>query len=237
MGRRSGGPEIIAVHIPKAAGESFRAVLESVYGEDDVELDLNDQVPDDAGSLHRDFDAWNRETRAAVERRTSWRKVVTGHFPLWKYERFRGSAFTIVWLREPVARLISMYFYLRQKPRRDGGALARGATPVERLMEVEWPSNPYTERFLRGYDLEDVDFVGIQEHFAEDVADLGGMLGWPPVDIPVSNRTTTPEYLSFRPSEELVRRIRAVNQADIELYERALELRRARRLAAPAQAR
>jgi hypothetical protein len=82
--------------------------------------------------------------------------------------------------------------------------------------------------------LDDFDFVGIQEHFAEDVADLGRILGWPPVEIPVHNPTTTREYLEFRPTAELLRKIREVNQADVELYEQALERRRVRRSAAGA---
>ncbi len=40
-------------------------------------------------------------------------------------------------------------------------------------------------------------------------------------------RTTTPEYREFRPTDALLRKICAANQADdVELYERALELRR-----------
>jgi hypothetical protein len=131
--------------------------------------------------------------------------------------------------------LISQYFHARSRssPDRSEAHWAR-AFPPERAMEVRWPSNHVTNWFLRGYGLDDVDFVGIQEHFAEDVADLGRMLGWPEVEIPVRARTTTPEYLAFHPSEELLERIRAVNQADVELYERALELRRARRASAAA---
>ena len=103
-------------------------------------------------------------------------------------------------------------------------------------MDIEWPSNPVTDWFLRGYDLEAFDFVGIQEHFAEDVADLGRILDWPPVEIPVQNRTTTPEYLQFRRTEELLQKIRDANQVDVELYEQALERRRARLAAQARQA-
>ena len=208
---------------------AFHLVLESVYGRENVEHDRSGEAPA-ARLLRHDFDAWNREMDAELARRTSLPKVITGHFPLRKYERFRRSAFTAVWLREPAARLLSTYFYVRSRSAKPGPTASSWARafPPERIMDVEWPSNPVTAWFLRGYDLDDFDFVGIQEHFVEDVAELRRTLGWPEVEIPVHNRTTTPEYLEFRPSEELLGKIRSANQADVELYERALELRRAR---------
>ncbi len=220
------GPEIIAVHIPKTAGAAFNLVLESVYGKQQVE---NDKPRTFREPQDIDFDTWNRETGAALAGRQSWPKVITGHFWLGKYEAYRRSAYTIVWLREPAARLISLYFYLRTIPALiNPSSLSPKMIPVKDIMDFEWPSNPMSRRFLRGYDLDDFDFVGIQEHFAEDVAELGRTLGWPSVDVPMHNRTATPEYRDFRPSAELLQKIRSVNEEDIELYERALERRRAR---------
>ncbi len=231
MAAVSRGPEIIAVHVPKTAGSAFRVVLESVYEKENVEHDRSRTTA--TRPLRRDSPVGERSMEAEVELRTSWPKVITGHFPLWKYERFRRSAFTIVWLREPAARLLSQYFNARARlsalrPGAPGAAWAR-TFPPEQIMEIEWPSNLVTDWFLRGYDLDDLDFVGIWEHFAEDVADLGRMLGWPEIEIPVRARTATPEYLDFRPSPPLLRKIRAANHADVELYERALERRRVRR--------
>ena len=224
MAASASGPELISVHIPKTAGAAFNAVLEAVYGNENVEYDKQHSRPDTT-----DFDAWHRETGAALDGRTSWPKVVTGHFWLGKYEAYRSSAHTIVWLREPASRLISMYFYLRSRTSVLGtSAFARGEIPVERMIEIDWPSNPMSRRFLRGYDLDDFDFVGIQEHFTKDVAELGRTLGWPAVDVPMHNRTATPVYRDFRPSAELLRKIRSVNEEDVELYERALERRRTR---------
>jgi hypothetical protein len=221
------GPEIIHVHIPKAAGTTFDAVLESVYGKEHVE---RDQSADTPRSLRGDPAAWRAQMRAEVEHRTSWPRVITGHFSLRRYERFRRSAFTIIWLREPAARLLSQYFYWHEQWSAHGtGADWALAFPPERIMEVKWPSNRVTSWLLRGYGLDDLDFVGIQEHFEEDVADLGRILGWPPVEIPVRNRNEMREYLDFRPSAELLRKIREANQADVAFYEQALERRRARR--------
>jgi len=213
---------------------AFREALIAVYGEENVDVDSGDRIGERSSPFNRDFDAWGREARAALERRTSWPQVVTGHFWFGKYEAYRSSAYTILWLREPAARLISAYFYLRSEHRTRGpgaNAVSRGEVSIEEFMEMDWHSNPITRRLLRGYDAHDFDFIGIQEHFAEDLGELGGLLGWPKVETSSSNSTSTAEYLKFRPSEALVRKIRALNDADVELYERALELRRARRAA------
>jgi hypothetical protein len=230
------GPEVIAPHIPKTAGTSFRHILGFVYGDEKVENDYDDEIGSRRSPFNVDFDAWSRETLAAFERRTSWPKVVTGHFWLGKYEAFRPSAVTIVWLREPAERLISMYFFAQEHhfrsrvPRRRSQFFEHGVVPLEDFFD-RTPAdfmNPVTGRFLEGYDIGDLDFIGIFEHFAEDVAELGERLGWPKVEIPHEHPTTGAKYRDFRPSAGLLSKIRARNEADVEFYERALELRRKR---------
>jgi hypothetical protein len=238
-----GGPELIAPHIPKAGGTSFRAVLGCVYGDENVENDYGDEIGSRRSLFNLDFEEWSRQTRGEFETRTSWPKAVMGHFWLGKYEAFRPTAFTVVWIREPAERLISMYFFAREhrfaRSVAGGGGrrsfFERGVIPLEEMIDRISPEfmNPVTRRFLEGYSIDDLDFVGIVEHYAEDVAELGRTLGWPPVELPHEHRTTGAEYREFRPSAALLRKIRALNEADVEFYHRALELRR-RRIAAQA---
>lgn len=239
-GNARNAPQIIAPHVPRTGGTSFRSVLEAVYGSDNVEGDYERHVTSSLSLFNLDFEAWSRKTRAALERRTSWPKAVTGHFWLGKYETFRRSAFTVVWLREPAARLISLYFFLRDHRFRTlGGERPRSsffeqAVSLEDFIEGYCASrrtNPVTRTILDGYSLKDLDFVGIQEHFEEDVTELAQTLGWPSVDVPHDNRTTSSDYRALRPDAVLLRKIRESDEADVALYQHALELRR-RRLAA-----
>jgi hypothetical protein len=75
-------------------------------------------------------------------------------------------------------------------------------------------------------------FVGITEHFADDVASLANAMGWPKPRIPrrtPENTSTEPAYRRFKQAllkdAALVDKLRELNRADIELYEEGQALR------------
>ncbi|MGB3513307.1 MAG: sulfotransferase family 2 domain-containing protein, partial [Microcoleaceae cyanobacterium] len=88
------GIEIISVHVPKTAGTTFRDVLEQVYGVAGICVDNQLQYP----TIKPQF------------------RVIHGHFPMIKYEGKFPQAKRIIWLRNPVERLISQYFYWKNLP-------------------------------------------------------------------------------------------------------------------------
>ena len=90
--------EIISVHLPKTAGSSFRKVLQQVYTKEGVFVD---EYPNH--SLKTTREIWENQNRKI--------KVIHGHFPLNKYARSFTNARKIIWLRNPVKRLISHFFY------------------------------------------------------------------------------------------------------------------------------
>jgi len=210
----SARPELIFVHIPKTAGSSFEAILKAVYGSEQVKR-------------------WRRDNAGSFDDLRKWPRVISGHFPLGKYAPAFPDAATITWLREPAARLFSMYFYFRNPPTPRAPitalrkAVEHDGISLEEFVEL-CPKNPFTDRFLRGYSLADLDFVGITEHFADDLRDLAQKLSWPDVHVARERVTVTGEYKHFHPSSRLLRRIRELHHDDIELYEEALELRRSR---------
>ena len=80
-------------------------------------------------------------------------------------------------------------------------------------------------RFLQGVPLEQFQFVGIQDHYSEDVKHLSKILDWPAYEEFVHNRTgKSYDEVTDQQREE----IRALNDEDVRLYERALELREKR---------
>jgi hypothetical protein len=224
-----GSVELLSVHVPKCAGNSFRAVLESVYGPDDVGFEMDDDLANPDSLFRRDFAEWskrNSETIAATER---WPRALTGHFWLGKYEQSFPDATTVVWLRDPVARLVSWFHYWRVAAQRDPNplrvAVADGSLAIEEFVELDVVRDQISRTFLRGYALGDLDFVGIHEYFDEDLARLGEQLGWPALPVPHANPTKGTEYAGFVPGDDLVRRIRRLNPQDVDLYERALAQR------------
>jgi ubiquinone/menaquinone biosynthesis C-methylase UbiE len=213
--------ELLSLHIPKTAGNAFTAVLKEVYGLDSIAFDQGKLDP-----RHIRSDRWPVDC---------WPRVITGHFELATWEPLCTNATVVTWVRDPVARVLSAYhFWKAQGPQGDPWRdfVANGDVAVEEFVRM-YGTRDVMSALLRGYTLEDLDFVGVQEHFAADLDALSAKLGWPLFDVPRLNATESEEYARFRPSEQLVREIRKLNPADEELYRKALELR-GRRAAKPA---
>jgi ubiquinone/menaquinone biosynthesis C-methylase UbiE len=212
--------ELLSLHIPKAAGNAFAAVLKEVYGLDSIAFDQGDLDPRRIRS-----DRWPADC---------WPRVVTGHFELATWEPVCRKATVVTWLRDPVARVLSWYhFWKSQGPKGDPwrDAVQDGRVSLEEFVRMDGARDAMSA-LLRGYTLEDLEFVGVQEHFAADLDELSARMGWPRFDVPRLNATQGDEYARFRPTEALVREIRALNPGDEELYRKALELR-GRRSAKP----
>jgi len=211
------GIQLISIHIPKTAGRSFHRILCDVYGERYV---LN--------VLRKDYEIPGRRVSELV---TPEMRVIHGHF---RYSDIRdiveGGNFPIVtWLRDPVERVISNYYFFIRRVR--SGAVPQSMHRSEETLldyaRLEGSRNRMAE-FLRGLALEDIYFIGITEHFSEDVRYLADMLGWGDVN-PVhlnSNREYREKHGEI---DELTRtEIERLNQEDMRIYSEALRLRKRR---------
>jgi hypothetical protein len=209
--------ELISVHLPKTAGTAFRHVLIDVYGLDAV---LEDYPPDRIYQL---------TTPVSPKIR-----VIHGHFAPNKYDRF-SQAKKIVWLRHPIFRLISEYFFAKTINDRKN---AIHAQLLEKNLNIlEFARIPAMTNFLsqklEGMKPEQFDFVGIQEFYREDLADLQQLMGWRDFQPTVKNSNRYPEYYqclqAILNDSSLMNALAQVNQQDMELYATALSLRAKRR--------
>ena len=223
--------ELISLHIPKTAGTTFKSVLERVYPAEALLLDYADRVGNPSSQFRTDFAAWQHHNEETIRNLPATAHAVHGHFWLGKYAPFFPRAKKIVWLRDPARQLISAYHYWKATPLTDN--------PLKRLLHEKNLSvlefarlkglhSPVTELFLRGYGLDDFDFVGIQEYFQDDLDALCRLMGWPIIDAAVMNPTASAEYRGFVFDEEIMAEIRALNRADVDLYEEARRRRASR---------
>src|SRR6185312_12078846 len=170
-----GSMTLISVHLPKTGGTSFKASLMTHFG-DRYRDDCNDQV-----LCHSRLDRYQAAlaTGAAIaERGLDDIECVHGHFLPVKYQRLDSvRALTFVtWVREPVARMLSHYDYWRenydpQTAARHHRQFIEEGWSLEQFCLSEQFRNIYTQ-YLWGFPLERFAFIGITEHYREDMLDF-----------------------------------------------------------------
>ncbi|MEM8805756.1 MAG: sulfotransferase family 2 domain-containing protein [Cyanobacteria bacterium P01_G01_bin.38] len=215
--------EIVSVHIPKTAGSAFGTLfLQKIYSKNQIYSDYNFASIQD--SLHE------------ISPQT---KVVHGHFHANKYSSSFPKAKMIVWLRNPVERLISHYFFwMNQENFQDdpGGlhaAFIKQKPSFYDFCHLNRIKNSISNGYLNGVDLKKFYFVGVQEFFGQDIQDLAGLMH---VRLPRSakrdQKLNTNRYPSYQKEKEsiladkaLIEEIKSVNYIDMKIYEEALSLR------------
>ncbi|MBR9919607.1 MAG: sulfotransferase family protein [Bacteroidetes bacterium] len=214
--------QLISVHIPKTAGTSFRGILKEVYGEEAV--------------IRLDIGLVNEKIRINEElydkkKVSSKVRVAHGHFSpalLHKYFDISESTPFITWLRDPIERVISNYFYLQKRLREELEEEKRGLNILSKMQRslMEYAAQEINQnrmsKFLAGMELEDFAFVGIQDHFSEDLQRIAKLLDWEETQELKHNITGRKKE---GVSDEERAQIARYNQADVELYQKALERR------------
>jgi hypothetical protein len=209
--------ELISIHIGKTAGTAFRHVLSQVYGEDNV---LWDYAP------------YSYQPPAPLSLNT---QAIHGHVSISKYQDFFPEAKRIVWLRHPIARLISEYFFAQMY--KDPHNPLHVELVEKKLGLLEFASQPDAQNIqanqIFGLDLCDFYFFGIQEFYGEDVEELKTLMGWQDLKLSIENRNDYPGYhhnvQRILENRSLLEKLMELNQHDLELYEMALSLRAKRR--------
>ncbi|KOR35683.1 hypothetical protein AM228_16610 [Planktothricoides sp. SR001] len=215
--------EIISVHVPKTAGVTFgHIILPQIYSLEQIFYDY-ESLP----------------VEVLQDKITSKTKVIHGHFPAIKYQKAYPNAKIIVWLRNPINYLISAYYFWLTFPTDHPNStdfhkyVVNNQISFEEFINCKQTQNRISIYYCQGINLENFQFVGIQEFFREDLRELQNLLNWPEVKVTPSNRNTYPDYedlvKSILSDRRLIGRIVSLNSADMELYQAALNLRAKRK--------
>lgn len=195
--------KIISIHIPKTAGTSFRNTLEYVYGKNSV-LSVYDDVTDD-------FRIPKKVKVLHGHIKTDVLIGILNNNPEWK------EAGIITWIREPVLRFVSNYYYLRKvaQSKMEPGLGQRMIKTIEEYLARKEESNRMQAFFdLKKLADRDILFVGETENYDKDLDRLAKTLAWPVYKSFQSNRTGTKESVN----EEIIEKIQEANRTDLLWY-------------------
>lgn len=211
------GLEIMSYHIPKTAGTSFFIALTQVYGREQIAGFLQESLALSEGADPQTI------------------KVIHGHVPARKYLR-HANIKEIIWLRNPILRLISLYFFWKTIPRTKDDSwhnyLQKNNLDIVEFAKIPQLRNEMSQ-YVGGRKITDFDFVGIQAFFKDDLTDIAEMLNWPEIQITHENTNKYDGYNSLVKSilkdTEIVNELRHLNREDLELYQTALDMRAKRK--------
>jgi hypothetical protein len=219
---------LVSVHVPKTAGTSLlKEIRRGVLGR--PLLDYDDR-PASTGPIH-DLRRLAASIGARMRRGQLLRDydVVHGHFHVRKYLFLRDDADFIIFLREPVARTLSAFYYLKYIAAQNPHTAARNPliplVTSGRLDLVEFARSPHAVHLYRDYmaglDLEDFALVGISERYDESLALLNRMRGTRLAEQHERRGGYTRHEDEYRP---LLPELAKANEENMDVYRRGVEL-------------
>ncbi|MCF6171089.1 MAG: sulfotransferase family protein [Bacteroidales bacterium] len=213
--------ELISIHIPKTAGTSFRNILKEHFGEESVVR----------------FDIVGKEKVILVENKElkpnklpAHIKVIHGHFnyiDLIEKLEIKKDVPVITWLRNPVERVISNYFYLAKRLKEELREEEKGLDILSKMQKslIEYArlelNRNRMSKFLDGISLEEMKFVGVHEFFDEDLEYFGRLFGFEDIQTLEHNITGVKHKVCVEVAQE----IESLNALDMGIYNKGIKLR------------
>ncbi|MEB3230742.1 MAG: sulfotransferase family 2 domain-containing protein [Leptolyngbyaceae bacterium] len=225
--------QVCFVHIPKTAGTTMSAILESRFDHDRI-------CP---------TPYW-RELKVMAKEDLLPYQLFRGHFPYSVSELIPKTPVFITMFRDPIERVISAYEFMKtciimhpraKKVQEKARTLSlkdyvrdpdvNGVVNAQTIMiagrEIQDLKVPATDSLwleIAKKNLQEFAWVGITERFWESVGVLGYRFGWPPPDeiqrLMVGSKKLRRENLS----QDVIDAIAECNQLDLEIYDYAQSL-------------
>lgn len=212
--------EVISLHIPKTGGTSLRNTFKEIYGEANaLRFDVK------KNSIYLENILFENDFL------DDHIKVIHGHFTFDAIEGIIDNfdkIFKVVWLRDPVERVLSNYFYLRKQllasftENYDNvQMLNRMLRSVEEFVEIEENINRMS-KFISIAELKKVSFIGFSESYSDDLKKLSKLLKWQNYNEFFHNSTGN----KAKVDQNVIERIKFLNHDDVALYEEAKKIRK-----------
>ena len=229
---------LIFLHLPKAAGTSFKFALKELLPPGALLYEVGGAPNHE---VVRALMAMDANERARF-------KAVMAHVPYGLHVLFPEAKY-VTMLREPVARILSTYYFAKSRTEFEFSKKIAAGMTVEEFAAETFNDNAQVRRLMKYPDIsrEDVFLdppagqlnsahlddakdtlercavVGVAEHYGEFLDCVAAEFGLPPIAHREDNVTAIPWHRE-EISEQTIDRLREINRFDIELYAHAEKL-------------
>jgi len=216
------------IHIPKTCGTSFRFMLYNQFPQNQIYPNMSDLR--ESGGKYLKF----KEIISKKEDIQDSTHLFMGHYPFQGGNKiFTKPINYLTFLRDPVKRTISNIQHLQRiKPEYKNDSiseifeeehLSQKDLQTRFLSDSPFKKPTHIDRLEESKkNLEKIKFIGIAERFEESIELIEHTFNWKLGEILRLNQKK--EDKNNELSEDLLNKIKAINELDIELYEYACQL-------------
>jgi hypothetical protein len=218
------GPMILSIHVPKAAGNSFRESLMAVFGER-IMRDYGDWAGFNTPEANQRRAEREQSMRARRDELAEQYDAIHGHFVADKYRGLFENEQFLAFFRNPYQQAVAHYYFLQRNPQRTHPEAKIFHEAKMSLPEyLEWDAfRDHQSQFLGSLSIDDLAFVGLAERYGESLVLFRQRFGYdlgPPRFENVNTEQDGAEYVIDNDCRKAIEKYRA---ADFELYARATE--------------
>jgi hypothetical protein len=216
---------ILSLHVPKAAGNSFRQLLQIEFGER-LMLDYGDWA---GFNVPEAIDRCKVRTVGMRGRRDELLEkydMIHGHFVADKYLGLFPTEDFVAFFRDPYQQAVSHYCFLLRNPQRDHLEEKMFHEAKMTLHDyLRWDAfRDHQSQYLGSVSIDDLAMVGLSEEFYRSVDLFNSNFGCDLRGESFLNVNPDTEGTEYKIDDDVRKAVEKFRAADVELYRRAKEI-------------